>query len=45
MPPKYKFTREQIIAAALTLTKEHGISGLTARGVAAKLGSSAVFAA
>ncbi len=41
MPPKYKFTREQIIAAALTLTKEHGISGLTARGVAAKLGSSA----
>lgn len=41
MPPKYKFTREQIIAAALDITRENGLSGLTARRMAAKLGSSA----
>lgn len=41
MPPKVKFTREQIIAAALNVTRENGITGLTARGLAAELGSSA----
>ena len=41
MPPKVKFTREQIITAALNVTRKNGIVGLTARGVAAELGSSA----
>ena len=41
MPPKFKFTREQIIAAALEVTRKNGITGLTARGLAAELGSSA----
>ena len=41
MPPKFKFTREQIIAAALDVTRKNGIAGLTARGLAAELGSSA----
>ncbi len=41
MPPKCKFTREEIVAAALDLTRESGISGLTARSLAARLGSSA----
>lgn len=41
MPPKFKFTREQIITAALNVTRKNGITGLTARGLAAELGSSA----
>lgn len=41
MPPKLKFSREQIIAAAVNVTKMNGISGLTARAVATELGSSA----
>lgn len=41
MPPKFKFTREQIVSAALEVTRKNGISGLTARGLAAELGSSA----
>lgn len=41
MPPKFKFTREQIVAAALEVTRKKGITGLTARGLAAELGSSA----
>lgn len=40
MPPKFKFTREQIIDAALDLTRKKGAAGLTARGLAAELGSS-----
>lgn len=40
MPPKFKFTRDEIIKAALDLTRENGISAVTARGLAAKLGSS-----
>lgn len=40
MPPKFKFTKEQIIAAALDLTRKNGIAGLTARALAAELGSS-----
>ncbi len=40
MAPKFKFTREEIIQAALELTREKGSSALTARGVAGKLGSS-----
>lgn len=40
MPPKFLFTREQIIAAALKITRESGLSALTARALAAELGCS-----
>ncbi len=40
MPPKCKFTREEIIKTALDLTREEGINALTARALATKLGSS-----
>lgn len=40
MPPKCKFTQEEIIKAALDLTREEGIDALTARALGAKLGSS-----
>lgn len=41
MPPKCRFTREDIIQAALDLTAEKGVGALTARGLAQRLGSSA----
>ena len=41
MPPKPKFTKEDIIAAALELVSEKGMEALTARELGAKLGSSA----
>lgn len=41
MPPKVKFTRAEIITAALDVTRKNGISGLTARALAAALGCSA----
>lgn len=40
MPPKALFTREEIINAALGIVKESGISGITARSLAARLGCS-----
>lgn len=40
MPPNFKFTREEIVRAALDLVREGGISALTARALAARLGSS-----
>lgn len=40
MPPKFKFTKEEIINTALHITSESGISSLTARALAAKLESS-----
>lgn len=40
MPPKFKFTKAAILKAALDITREKGISGLTARSLAAKLGCS-----
>lgn len=40
MPPKFKFTKEQIITSAFNITRKNGISGLTARELAANLGSS-----
>lgn len=40
MPPKAKFTKEQITHVALELVRAYGISGLTARTLASKLGSS-----
>lgn len=41
MPPKAKFSREEIIEAALEIVKEYGADTLTARALAEKLGSSA----
>ena len=41
MPPKPKFTKGEIIAAALELVSEKGIEALTARELGARLGSSA----
>lgn len=40
MPPKFKFTKDEIIAAALDLTRQSGPDALTARALAAKLGCS-----
>lgn len=40
MPPKAKFTREEIIAAALDTVREKGFDALTTREVAARLGVS-----
>ncbi|MDD6482546.1 MAG: TetR family transcriptional regulator [Lachnospiraceae bacterium] len=41
MPPKPKFTREEIVEAALDLVSEKGLPALTARDLGAKLGCSA----
>ena len=40
MPRKFMFTREQIIAAAVELTRKDGLTALTARALGARLGSS-----
>lgn len=40
MPPKFKFTRDEITNAALNVTRKNGIAGLTARALAAELGCS-----
>lgn len=40
MPPKNKFSREQIIEAAFEIAKEEGIDSITIRKVAKNLGSS-----
>ncbi|MDE6904079.1 MAG: WHG domain-containing protein [Lachnospiraceae bacterium] len=40
MPPKFKFTKDEITKAALNITKESGASSLTARALAARLGCS-----
>lgn len=40
LPPKNKFTRQQIIDAAFDIAREEGIDGITIRKVADKLGSS-----
>lgn len=41
MPPKAKFSKEEIINAALSIIEERGEEGLTARSLGEKLGSSA----
>lgn len=41
MPPKAKFTKEQIIEAALEIIRQEGINRLTARELGSRLGSSA----
>ncbi len=40
MPPKVRFTRQQITDAALNVVRRSGAGGLTARSLAAELGSS-----
>ena len=40
MPPKSKFTREQIIETAFQMVREEGLSSLKARDLARKLGTS-----
>ncbi|MBE6742056.1 MAG: TetR/AcrR family transcriptional regulator [Ruminococcaceae bacterium] len=40
MPPKVKFTKDEIIEAAVSITREKGISAVTAREVGAVLGVS-----
>lgn len=40
MPPKFKFSKEQIISVALYLTRQNGISAVTARAIGAELCSS-----
>ena len=40
MPPKAKFTREDVVSAAFSLVREQGVDALTARSLAARLGSS-----
>lgn len=41
MPPKPKFTREEVVEAALELVSKRGIEALTSRELGAQLGSSA----
>lgn len=41
MPPKPKFTKEEVIEAALELVSEKGMEALTSRDLGARLGSSA----
>jgi AcrR family transcriptional regulator len=40
MPPKAKFTKKEIVQAALEIVRADGISSLTARALGLKLGSS-----
>lgn len=41
MPPKAKFSKDEIVGAALELVRAKGAQGLTARALGEKLGSSA----
>lgn len=41
MPPKAKFTRDEMIEAALNIVKEDGFEALTSRALGTRLGSSA----
>lgn len=40
MPPKVKFSKEEIVNAAVALTREQGFEAVTARNVGARLGTS-----
>ena len=42
MPPRFKFTKEEIVQAALDITRENGMTALTARALAARLGLSLI---
>ncbi len=39
MPPKPKFTKEEVVKVALEIVREKGIERLTARDLSAALGS------
>ena len=41
MPPKAKFTKDEILNTALSITEESGIDAVTARELGKRLGSSA----
>ena len=41
MPPKAKFTKEEIIAAAMQIVREQGLDAVTSRELGKRLGSSA----
>ena len=41
MPPKPKFTKEEIVQAALNVVSEKGVDALTAKELGTALGSSA----
>lgn len=41
MPPKAKFTRDQIIQAGLDIVRKNGMEALSARALGTELGSSA----
>ena len=40
MPPKCKFTKQEVVQAALDMTREGGIASVTARALGERLGSS-----
>ena len=40
MPPKNRFTKDEMIDAALDIVREKGIDALTARSLGARMGSS-----
>lgn len=40
MPPKFRYTKEEIIQAALDITREGGISSVTAKSIGDRLNSS-----
>lgn len=40
MPPKQKFTKEEVVATSLNLARREGLSGVTARALGTELGSS-----
>ena len=40
MPPKCKFTKQEVVQAALDMTRESGINSITARALGERLGSS-----
>ncbi len=40
MPPRVRYTRNEVIRAAVDVVEKSGLNSLTARGVAARLGSS-----
>lgn len=40
MPPRFKFTKEEIIDTCFSMAKKEGLNAITARGVATELGSS-----
>lgn len=40
MPPKCRFTRQEVVQAALDMTRESGIGSVTARALGERLGSS-----